>query len=67
MAASTFSNRRLTIGNTPRMVRSLPEDWPHRTGQRLIVDPPALLSPEKTYRVALDLERGTATISEDTP
>lgn len=64
-APSTHLDRRLVV-DTPVYCRSLPANWPRGTGLRLRVDPPVLLDPSKHYRVALDLEAGTATILEET-
>lgn len=63
-APSTYLDRRLVV-NRPTMLRSLPADWPARGGPRLRLTNPALLDPSKRYRVSLDLEAGTATITEE--
>lgn len=63
MSTSSYLSRRLCV-DKPTLLSSLPEHWPQR-GAQLRIDPPALLDPGKAYRVTLDFENGTATVTED--
>ncbi|HXJ48680.1 MAG TPA: hypothetical protein VNF91_05885 [Candidatus Acidoferrum sp.] len=61
---STFLNRRL-VTDKPYRLRSLPANWPLQSGPRLRLNPPVWIYPDKRYRLKLDLDAGTAMVSEE--
>lgn len=64
---NSLTSRRLTV-STPTTLTWLPAGWPAelmREEESIRIDPPAELEPGKRYRLLIDHENRTATITEE--